>query len=208
MRILGYGEDALTYWALSGHLPEVIGPPPLGDASAEENSLVIYRPSFGRAGGPESAQFGEFDAIVGTPRATYLLESKWTGERIINGQIRLATRQVLRHQVFRWIRGQWLQQAPTNWEQFYNANSDAFADHFRRDGKLLPRPPSRLACNLQHVLQELRGCGAATRDVLLYFCLEEDGPQGVADAPSFDVVRFPFHPLNADCGGRVIVMQA
>ena len=62
MRILGYGEDALTYLALSQHMTDVIGPTPLNDDSPLEKILFIYRPSFGRAGGNGSAQFGEFDA--------------------------------------------------------------------------------------------------------------------------------------------------
>ena len=208
MRILGYGEDALTYWALSQHMTDVIGRAPLNDDSPPEKTLLIYRPSFGRAGGPESAQFGEFDAIVGTPQATYLIESKWTGERIINGQVRLKAWQVLRHQIFRWIRDRWLEQPPANWEQFYNANADAFADHFQRDGKLLARPPSRLANNLHSILEELREFPRRTQDVLLYFHLEgAPVPRGVdvpGGDPNFAVVSFSYAPLNA---GGIINMQ-
>ena len=50
MRIIGYGEDALTYWALSRHMTEVISPPPINDDSPHENTLFIYRPSFGLVG--------------------------------------------------------------------------------------------------------------------------------------------------------------
>jgi len=210
MRVLGYGEDALTYWALSRHLPAVIGQPPLSDDSTEnDNLLLIYKPSFGRAGGQGSAQFGEFDAIVATTRAVYLIESKWTGEPIINRQVILAGRQILRHQVFRWIRDRWLEEVPGNWEQFYNGNRNArdFAERFA--GKPLVQPGRRVASNLQYVLQQLPGRSAPTKDVLLYFRLEGDiPPEGVANGPTFVVVPFLFHPVNPEHGGRIIDMQA
>lgn len=209
MRILGYGEDALTCWALAQHLPEVIGQPPLNDGSGVENSLLIYRPSFGRAGGNESAQSGEFDAIIGTAQAVYLVESKWTGEPIINGQVILAARQILRHQVFHWIRERWLQQNPPNWDHFYHHdhNSTDFSTQFQ--GKPLPPPRSRLSSNLEYVLRQLAAFPANVRDVLLYFRLEGGVvPNAVGGAPSFVVVPFTFHPLNPQHDGRVIDMRA
>ena len=210
MRILGYGEDALTYWALSRHLPEVIGQAPLNDQSAKDAKvLLIYRPSVGRAGGNASAQFGEFDAIVGTRNAVYLIESKWTGEPIINGHVILAARQILRHQIFRWVRARWLEQAPASWTEFYNhpANVADFARDFQ--GKPLVPFGRRLACNFQYVLQQLPGRDVPIKDVLLYFRLEGGMiPEGVAEAPSFVVVPFAFHPLNANCGGLIVDMEA
>jgi hypothetical protein len=172
----------------------------LGDDSTErDNLLLIYRPSFGRAGGDGSAQFGEFDAIVGTPKAVYLIESKWTGEPINNnGQVLLAGRQLRRHQVFRWIRDVWLAQRPVDWGTFYNQqNRDNFGALF--NGKPLAPPESRLASNLQYVLQQLPGVGAPTKDVLLYFHLEGGPtPQGVAEAPDFAVVPFfSTHSISA-----------
>jgi len=76
---LGYGEDALTLHALSTGLPGILRR--LGDDSDPNSSLVFFRSSFGRRGpgpnGPESRQFGEFDAIIGTPSAVYLCKAKW-----------------------------------------------------------------------------------------------------------------------------------
>ncbi|MFZ1932430.1 MAG: hypothetical protein WCB27_12310 [Thermoguttaceae bacterium] len=205
MQILGYGEDALTYWALSRHLLDVIGP--LSDDSTEkDNLLLIYRPSFGRSGGNESAQFGEFDAIIGTPKAVYLVESKWAGEPIKNGNVVLAGRQILRHEIFRWIRDRWSDQRPANWDEFYRANERDFRAHF--DEKPLPKA-GRLVGNLEYLLRELLGRGAPTIDVLLYFHLDGGKvPAGVAEAPDFRVVPFLFRPVNSDCDGRIIEMQA
>ena len=209
MRILGYGEDSLTYWALSRHMRQVIGPPPLNDDSPIARILFVYRPSLGRAGGRGSAQFGEFDAIVGTPRAVYLIESKWTGERITNQKVVLAGTQLRRHEVFRWIRDRWLAQRPANWSEFYSANSNCADFEKKFDGKRLVRPGHRLASNLEYVLQELHraGCSALTKDVLLFFYLRGSIlPDGVAHAPEFAVVSFPFEPLNREHGGRIIEM--
>jgi hypothetical protein len=203
MRIWGYGEDALTYWALSMHMAEVIRQSPLDDDSPTDNIVLMYRPSFGRAGGRRSAQFGEFDAIVGTPRAVYLIETKWTGEPIFKGQVRLAEQQIRRHQIFHWIRDRWLQQAPANWAAFYTRNVADFTERF--EGKPLAEPGRRLASNLEYVLQQLGSAGEPTKDVLLYFCLKGDAaPQGVAEGSSFSVVPFTYHP---ELGVRIIDMQ-
>jgi len=209
MRVLGYGEDALTYWAVSQHVRDVVGPTgPLHDESAIGEVLFFYRPSFGRAAGAGSPQFGEFDAIVGTPKATYLVESKWTGDPIIAGQMMLAARQVLRHQVFAWIRERWLSQCPKDWAAFYhhNRNIEDFSERFQ--GKPLARPETRLGSNLQYILSSLSMCGEPTKDVLLYFHLKGSViPQGVTDAPGFVLVPVCFDPLNPAHGGRFIDMQ-
>ncbi len=208
MRILGYGEDSVTYWALSAHMTDVIGPGgPLSDDSRTDEILFVYRPSFGRAGGLRSPQFGEFDAIVGTPRGVYLIESKWMGEAIINGHVILAARQIHRHQIFRWIRTRWSEQAAANWEQFYDHNAIAFANAF--GSKPLAPPRSRLASNLKFLLQQFSEFPERVTDVLLYFHLGGDiVPRGVAEAHEFIVIPYIFHPLNPQHGGRVIEMQA
>ena len=209
MRIFGYGEDALTYWTLSQHLAEVIAQAPLSDESSTDTTLFIYRPSFGRAGGDGSAQFGEFDAIIGTPKAVYLVESKWTGEPITNGLVTLAGCQIRRHEVFQWIRERWLAQAPKDWEQFYHHNGNLAKFKGCFNGKRLAPPGSRLASNLQYILQQLPGPGVPSKDVLLYFCLEGNiPPQGVTGCPTFVVVPFHFHRLNPEHGGRIIDMRA
>ena len=70
MKLLGYGEDALTYWALTQRLTDILQP--FGD-SPNKTEVIFFRPSFGRrsssnpdAPNERGAQFGEFDAIIST----------------------------------------------------------------------------------------------------------------------------------------------
>jgi hypothetical protein len=83
MPILGYGEDSLTLHALAAGLADILHQ--LGDDSDPERSVVFFRPSFGRKGpgtyGPAGAQFGEFDTIIGTPKAVYLGEANFRAMR-------------------------------------------------------------------------------------------------------------------------------
>ena len=207
MPILGYGEDALTYWAFSQHMAQVIGPLPLGDNSPLGEVLFVYRPSFGRAGGEGGSQFGEFDAIVGTPVAVYLVESKWRLP-ILDGQLTLAQRQVVRHRIFRWLREHWFAQHPDNWGQFVAANDAQFRCQFH--GLHLAQPTTILASNLEFLLRQLDNCGQKIYDVLLYFRLA-DGPwpeNGVVvpgGGPPFVVIPFVYQPLNH---GGIINMEA
>jgi hypothetical protein len=92
-KIIGYGEDALTLYAINnGMLKKFI--------KNEEIVKVFYRPSFGRGGWP---CFGEFDAIILTNKNIYLIESKWensneykeTGSTIV-----LTEPQAFRHFLF------------------------------------------------------------------------------------------------------------
>jgi len=70
-KILGYGEDSLTLWALTKKLDTLLCL--LGETTVDKSEcLVFYRPSFGRAVG-----IGEFDFIIKTKRKTYFGESKW-----------------------------------------------------------------------------------------------------------------------------------
>jgi hypothetical protein len=71
-RIIGYGEDALTLWELQHKTKEILSE--FRDKTAPQDCLVFYRPSFGRSGGVESAEFGEFDAIIAPKEKFYLVE--------------------------------------------------------------------------------------------------------------------------------------
>lgn len=70
-KIMGYGEDALTIWALKNKLSIILGA--FNDQTDPKDCLVFYRPSFGRSGGSGSAEFGEFDAIVASKQKIYLI---------------------------------------------------------------------------------------------------------------------------------------
>jgi hypothetical protein len=84
-QIIGYSEDALTYWAITSKLGEIMQT--LGDRSLPSEAFVFYRPGFGRRDsiGPHakkkrlSAEFGEFEVILGTQQAVYRIDSKWDG---------------------------------------------------------------------------------------------------------------------------------
>jgi hypothetical protein len=187
------------------HMTEVIGPW-LNDNSSTDGILFVYRPSFGRAGGSGAAQFGEFDAIIGTPKAVYLVESKWRLP-MVNRPITLAQRQIFRHRVFRWLREHWFAQHPTTWEEFLEVNAGEFAVQF--PGTHLAPPPTLLAGNLEYLLRQLNDYGERIQDVLLYFHLENEvWPHEVMVADGgapFVVVPFVYHPLN---NGGIIDMQA
>ena len=80
MKLIGYGEDFLTLWALTKETDKILSK--LDDDTPSESCTVIYRPSFGRAGGSmenQRAEFGEFDAILITNHTAFLIESKWDG---------------------------------------------------------------------------------------------------------------------------------
>src|SRR4051794_203746 len=89
-QVLGYGEDALTYSAITTRCEDLLKA--LGDTTNPDEAISVYRPSFGRraanhvdAGQTERSEFGEFDAIVATSQAIYLIESKWHGKSVIRG---------------------------------------------------------------------------------------------------------------------------
>jgi len=67
MKLFGYGEDFLTLWALTKVTKTILNK--LNDETPPDSCKIIYRPSFGRAGGSmenQRAEFGEFDAILVT----------------------------------------------------------------------------------------------------------------------------------------------
>ena len=73
--IFGYGEDALTLWALKRHVSTILDH--FQDKSLPLDCLIFYRPSFGRHSKKKASVFGEFDAIVASSQNIYLIESKW-----------------------------------------------------------------------------------------------------------------------------------
>ena len=85
MEIHAYGEDALTLWALKNKYEYILRE--LGDLSNPSKCQAFFRPSFGRRGGKNSSEFGEFDFILLTANHIYLGESKWdnSSEKIIDG---------------------------------------------------------------------------------------------------------------------------
>ena len=185
MRVLSYGEDPLTYWALTQRLEEVFAQ--LGDPTSTNDAVVNYRPSFGRAAGP---QFGEFDAVVGTSDKTYLIEAKWHGSpEISGGTVTLRPEQYKRHEIFRWYRKAWSEMAPNDWDHFLETAGVAWAETYP-DGRLAPSG-SVLARNLEFVLGQLSGCGPA-EDVVLFVGLEGTAVPHAVGAASFRLVTLTY----------------
>lgn len=117
MDVYGYGEDALTLWAFLHQLHEILSK--LEDDSPESDCTLFFRPSFGRRGGENSAQFGEFDFILLTRNWLYLGEAKWDrSSEAVGGEIVLRPEQLLRHKVFRQYVNDWTCGQYTSWDTF------------------------------------------------------------------------------------------
>lgn len=164
MKLHGYGEDALTLWALTSQMGEILRQ--LEEETAPEDCDVFYRPSFGRRGGNNSAQFGEFDFIILAGNCIYLGESKWDGSslNIVDGTIELADNQSQRHEIFRAYIQQWAFGEYQDWEDFRTKAQLPY-------GKPVPKAKSLLARNLRLILGKIRhryGVSSAVKNVLLY----------------------------------------
>lgn len=183
MKLIIYGEDGLTLWALTHRLGEILE---AAQVPATDDVTVFYRPSFGRRGAREggtSAQFGEFDAIIATPDAVLLVEAKWDRSPELDGTVlRIAAHQAHRHRVMRWYIERWLEHASTDGKDFFEG---VVPEELR--GLALPSSDKLLAKNLIHVLRSIapsdRTRVPLVKDVLLYL----DGrPEGTA--PRVEVI--------------------
>ena len=151
--ILGYGEDALTLWAIKKRISEILDR--LNDRSSTLDCLTLFRPSFGRSGGEGSAQFGEFDSILASSENIYLIESKrdnFSGNK--NDEIMLDNEQMLRHKIFSWYYMNWDAEQYPNWREFSNALQNDFIRNF--PSKKIAPPESLLVRNLEFVLKKLQ----------------------------------------------------
>jgi len=154
MEIFGYGEDALTFWALKNKLPIILES--LGDSSSLSQCKAFFRPSFGRSGGVGSAQFGEFDFVLLSEKQIYLGESKWhrSSENISNGELKLREEQILRHIMFKFYIEEWAFGNYSNWDEFDKYATEklkALGIH-----KPIASAQSLLASNLQTVLNIIK----------------------------------------------------
>lgn len=174
--ILSYGEDPLTYWVLTRRVPQFLSQ--LSDPTLPEKLLIIYRPSFGRGGSAKAssqgsfsrAEFGEFDAIVRSERAVYLVEAKWSrSSESHEAQVLLSSNQIRRHDIFRWLLEQWRTTGVAAWPAFCAAVSRSYSAAF--PGFRLAPVGSLLATNLEFVLGKLSGAPTPVRDVLLHIGL-------------------------------------
>lgn len=150
MKILGYGEDALTLWALKHYASRILDK--FHDKTDASNCLVFYRPSFGRHSKGRSV-FGEFDAILASKENIYLIESKWDNlTEFNNAEFTLREEQTLRHEVFSWYLTHWHKKYSGNWEPFINENQNSF----KFNGKTIAPKDSLLARNLEFILNKIQ----------------------------------------------------
>ena len=167
--ILGYGEDALTLWALKNRLKAILER--FGDKANPSECLIFYRPSFGRRSRKGSSIFGEFDAIVASRSNILLVESKWDNLGAFKEEeLALREEQLLRHRIFAWYLTNWNERFRGKWERFVEEKKE----HFRFRGKTMPKANSLLSRNLEYVLNRLQQHCANTHkshieNVLLYF---------------------------------------
>jgi hypothetical protein len=161
VKVLGYGEDFLTFWAINRKLDEILGQ--LNDDTDPEECTVFYRPSFGRRAGTKRAEFGEFDAIITTPKTTYLVESKWDGSNASfpNNVLKLGDIQICRHEIFRWYHENWKGES---WKEFVQKHDEEFRKKFYKN---IAPVNSLLSKNLMTVLKQTQD--KELIDVLLFF---------------------------------------
>lgn len=203
-RIVGYGEDALTLWALQHRIGEILNE--FRDRTAREDCLVFYRPSFGRSGGPESAEFGEFDAIIASREKFYLIESKWdNGTRHTVGTIAIRKEQVLRHDIFTWYLIRWGLKYSNDWQRFVDEQGKDF-----RFKKEIAPAGSLLARNLELILDMLqKNCKSYPsenniKNVLLFFYNAEKSKPPIKTNHTFRLIPIEY---NREIKGNFVMLS-
>lgn len=177
-KILGYGEDAFTLWALKHCTANILEE--FQDHTAPSDCLIFYRPSFGRSGGKDSAEFGEFDAILVSLENIYLIESKWDNlSKFRKKELTLDEEQLLRHRILSWYIVHWDKKYSNDWERFTKEKGDDFENHFRKERKKIAHTGKRkrklLARNLEFILTDLQkrcrnfSSKSNIKNVLLFF---------------------------------------
>jgi len=152
-KILGYGEDAFTLWALKQCTCDILKS--FQDKTSPSDCLIFYRPSFGRSGGEKSAEFGEFDAILTSLENIYLIESKWDNlSSFQDDEIVIMREQEMRHRIFSWYIMHWDKKYFNDWESFVKEQISDFQENFRN--RRIAPASSILATNLQFILTTLR----------------------------------------------------
>jgi len=169
-KIVGYGEDAFTLWALKQHTSKILEQ--FGDKTALSDCIIFYRPSFGRHSKESSSVFGEFDAIVASKESIYLVESKWDNlTKFHNHEFVLREEQILRHKIFSWYLTHWNKKYTNDWQTFINEHQY----NFKFKDKTIAPKNSLLATNLEFILNKLQAhcrrflSEANIKNILLFF---------------------------------------
>jgi hypothetical protein len=192
MEITGYGEDPLTYLAISNeetvkgifhqlesqiqHKEDII--------QMIDTCKIYYKPSFGR-GGNSGKNFGEFDAIIATKENIFLVESKWfkyhgfpevwpkaKAERSVANKLipvgkPFDPKEIQRHKIFEMYYKGWAKILDSNFRKRLNFE-------FSKFGKQIIGPDSEkqmqadLYVNMKYMIAEF-GKEKQINNVLLYF---------------------------------------
>ena len=199
----GFGTDSLTLAAISKRLPELLRS--LGDASDPETAVVIFQPSFGHKGMSKKVtdlgrvDFGHFDAIVGTQKAVYLIDSLTErSPEVRNTLVEYDRIRQYPHVIFRGYRDAWQEQKPESWMSFEAHQAESFRVKFPRN-KVAPFG-SEIASALEFVLTSLQDCGNELVDVVLYHRREDTMQQPHEMIPNrFRLTISLYSTINATC---------
>jgi len=194
IKILGYGEDAFTLWALKQHTPKILNE--FQDKTAISDCLIFYRPSFGRHSKANSSVFGEFDAIIASKENVYLIESKWDNLTEFNDtEFILREEQTLRHEIFSWYLTHWSKKYSNNWQAFINEHQN----DFKIKNKTIAPKDSLLAKNLEFILSKLQEhCGSLLsenniKNVLLFFFNAEKSKPPTKTNSTFKLISIDYN---------------
>jgi hypothetical protein len=194
----GYGEDALTLYTMTKGLRAFLDQ--LDDRTPAEKAIVFFRPSFGRRSPNPNATpsvFGEFDAIVGTEAATYLVEGKWnSSSELQDATLTVAERQIRRHKVFRWYHDKWSALPPASWGDFRAKHKTSFEAAFT--GLTIPTSGTTLAKNLEYVLSALCRRNVPLVDVLLFSTVHQNVRPSAVEPSSFRLVIMHVRSVGGD----------
>lgn len=192
MEIIGYGEDALTLWAIKNKLNAILCE--LDDYGDTTKCKVFFRPSFGRRGGANSAQFGEFDFIILSEKRLYLGESKWDrSSENKEGTLELRDEQKLRRAIFRRYVEAWMEGQFVTWNSFLQKTGG----YLSVQGFQKPIAPtgSLLAANLQTILTIIKNhfvSALEIKDVLLYLHDGQSADSPIRTSNSFELVSIDY----------------
>jgi hypothetical protein len=192
MKILGYGEDALTLWALRQHVSKILKE--FRDKTAISDCLIFYRPSFGRRSKADSSVFGEFDAVIASKENIYLVESKWDNLTGFNDtEFILKDEQTLRHKVFSWYLTHWNRKYFGNWQAFVNERQK----DFKIENKTIAPKDSLLSRNLEFILNKIQKhhesiSESNIKNILLFFFNFENSKPPIKINDNFKLIPIDY----------------
>ena len=197
-KLLGYGEDFLTLWAIKERTGTILKKHK--DQTPTTECLVFYRPSFGRSGGPHSAEFGEFDAIIASKQNIYLIESKWDNLKKHNKtKLNLEKEQLLRHEVFAWYLVNWNKKYIGQWQNFVDDNIHALNATKKKLPNYQRGKRKLLIENLEFALLKLKDhctgfrSRANVKNVILFFYNSKTSKPPTETNPDYTLIPLDYN---------------